>query len=158
KNLITDAYSQWHGVEVQPSEPLAAPMEMFDLQDSWSKGMSTRPDLLQARLNAEQQGIQLKYDRNQLFPELDLVGTYGFNGAAGNYDGSFDEIGRGDRPFYSVGAKFSIPLGNISARNTLKSAKVTEMQLLLTLKQDEQNALVDIDNAVKDAQSKYQSV
>jgi len=40
--------------------------------------------LLQAKLNVEQKGIQLKYYRNQLFPELDLIGSYGFNGADRN--------------------------------------------------------------------------
>ena len=43
--------------------------------------MTERPDLLQAQLNVEQQGIQLKFYRNQLFPELDLTGTYGYNGS-----------------------------------------------------------------------------
>ena len=43
-------------------------MQLFDLQDSWNKGMTERPDLLQARLNVEQQGIQLKFDYNQLYP------------------------------------------------------------------------------------------
>ena len=56
-------------------------VQLFDLQDSWNKGMTERPDLLQARLNVEQQGIQLKFDRNQLFPELDLIGSYGYNGS-----------------------------------------------------------------------------
>ncbi len=82
KNLITDDYARWHDTDIQPTETLAAPMQLFDLQDSWNKGMTERPDLLQARLNVEQQGIQLKFDRNQLFPELDLIGTYGYNGAA----------------------------------------------------------------------------
>ena len=63
------------------SATLAAPMQLFDLQDSWNKGMTERPDLLQAQLNVEQQGIQLKFYRNQLFPELDLIGSYGYNGA-----------------------------------------------------------------------------
>ena len=81
KNLLTDQYSRWHDMDIQPTATLEAPLQLFDLQDSWSKGMTERPDLLQARLNVEQQGIQLKYYRNQLFPELDLIGTYGFNGA-----------------------------------------------------------------------------
>ena len=59
--------------------------------------MTERPDLLQARLNVEQQGIQLKFDRNQLFPELDLIGSYGFNGAAREYSDTFDQIQRGQR-------------------------------------------------------------
>lgn len=158
KSLLTDNYRSWHDTDIQPAEALAATLEAFDLQDSWSKGMNERPDLIQARLDVERQGIQLKYDRNQLFPELDLTGTYGFNGAGKEFEEPIDQYGRGNRPFYSYGAKFSVPLGSIGTRNAYKSSKATLQQVLLTLKQDEQNAMIDIDNAVKDAQSKYQSV
>jgi outer membrane protein TolC len=158
KSLITDNYTQWHAMDIQPTETLTAPLELFDLQDSWSKGMTERPDLIQARLNAEQQGIQLKFLRNQLFPQLDLIGTYGWNGAGVYYRGSFDEISQGNAPFYSYGVQLSVPLGNISARNEYKSGKVTLQQLVLQLKQFEQNVLVEIDNAVKTAQSDYESV
>jgi outer membrane protein len=158
KNLLTDNYAQWHDTDIQPTASLEAPLQIFNLQDSWSKGLTTRPDLVQARLNAEKQGIQLKFDRNQLFPTLDLVGSYGYAGASRDYDGTLDEVGRGDQPYYTYGAKLSLPLSNVSARNTFKSDKVTEKQLLLVLKQLEQTIMVQIDNAIKQAQSDFQSV
>jgi outer membrane protein len=158
KNLLTDDYAKWHDTDIQPAEALAAPMQLFDLQDSWNKGMTERPDLLQARLNVEKQGIQLKFDRNQIYPELDLIGTYGYNGAGQEFNDTFDQFNEGNAPFYTYGAKLSLPLSNVGARNTYKSDKVTESQLLLTLKQLEQNIMVEIDNAVKMAQSDYQSV
>jgi outer membrane protein TolC len=158
KNLLTDAYAQWHDTNIQPTVTLAAPLELFDLQDSWSKGMTERPDLLQARLNVEQQGIQLKFDRNQIFPELDLIGTYGFNGTSREYNGTLEQFNQGNAPFYSYGAQLSIPLSNIGARNNYKSAKSTLQQIVLQLKQLEQTIMVQIDNAVKQAQSDYQSV
>jgi outer membrane protein TolC len=158
KNLLTDVYVQWHDMNIQPTATLEAPLQLFDLQDSWNKGMTERPDLLQARLNVEQQGIQLKFDRNQIFPQLDLIGSYGYAGASRDYSGTFDEIGTGDRPYYTFGAKLSVPLSNIGARNTYKSDKVTEAQLLLTLKQLEQTIMVQIDDTMKQAQSDYQSV
>jgi outer membrane protein TolC len=159
KNLLTDEYLRWHDKDIQPTATITnAPLQLFDLQDSWSKGMTERPDLLQARLDVEKQGIQLKFDRNQLFPELDLIGTYGYNGAAREFSGAFNQFNEGDRPFYSYGAQLSVPLSNVKARNTVKSDKATLQQLLLTLKQIEQNAMVQIDNAVKQAQSAYESV
>jgi outer membrane protein len=158
KNLVTDDYSKWHDTDIQPAEALAAPMQLFDLQDSWNKGMTERPDLLQARLNVEQQGIQLKFYRNQLFPELDLIGTYGYNGAGQEFNNTFDQFNQGNAPFYSYGVKFSVPLSNIGPRNQYKSTKVTLQQIVLQLKQLEQNVMVEIDNAVKQAQSDYQSV
>jgi outer membrane protein len=158
KNLITDDYAKWHDTDIEPAETLAAPPELFDLQDSWNKGMTERPDLLQARLNVEQQGIQLKYYRNQLFPELDLIGTYGFNGASKEYSGTFNQFNQGNAPFYSYGAQLSIPLSSVGPRNQYKSTKATLQQVVLQLKQLEQNVMVEIDNAVKQAQSAYQSV
>ena len=158
KNLLTDDYAKWHDTDIRPTATLEAPLELFDLQDSWSKGMTERPDLLQARLDVEKQGIQLKFDRNQIFPELDLIGSYGYAGASRDYDGTFDQIDSGNQPYYTFGAKLSVPLANIGPRNTYKADKVTEEQLLLTLKQLEQTIMVQIDNTVKQAQSDYQSV
>jgi len=158
KSLLTDAYSQWHGADIQPTVPLTAPPQSFDLQGSWKRGMTERPDLIQKQLLVERQGIQLKFDHNQLYPEVDLVGSYGFNGDGKEYSDVFSQINQGNRPFYSAGAQLTIPLSNQGARNTYKSDKVTLQQLLLKLKQFEQNVLVEIDNAVKNAESTYQSV
>ena len=158
KNLLTDAFVQWHGTNIQPTATLEAPLQLFDLQDSWNKGMTERPDLLQARLDVEKQGIQLKFDNNQLYPELDLVGSYGINGSGGDFGDTFNNINEANQRYYSYGAQLSMPLSNVGARNTFKADKVTLKQLLLTLKKDEQVVMVDIDNAVKQAQSDFQSV
>lgn len=158
KNLITDHYTEWHDVDVQPTETLTAPLVLFDLQDSWSRGMTERPDLLQARLNVEEQGIQLKFYRNQLFPELDVIGTYGWNGDGYLYYQTFGQVNQGSAPYYSYGAQLTVPLANQNARNQYKSTKATLQQVVLQLKQFEQNVLVEIDNAVKTAQSDYESV
>jgi HAE1 family hydrophobic/amphiphilic exporter-1 len=161
KNLLTDEYSsKWFKLDIQPTETITnAPLQLFDVQDSWSKGMTMRPDLLQARLSVEAQGIQLKFDRNQLFPELDLTGSYGYGGYGGQqYSYAFGQINNGNQPFYSYGAQLSVPLSNVKVRNTVKSDKMTLQQLLLKLKQLEQNIMVQIDNAVGVALSDYQGV
>jgi outer membrane protein len=158
KNLITDNFSKWRGRDIQPTEPLAAPLVLFDLQDSWNRGLTERPEYLQAKLNVEKQGIQLKYDFNQLFPQLDLTASYGYNGQGFYYNGVFSQIEQRTAPFHSYGAQLSMPLSNYGPRNTYKSDKVTAQQLLLTLKQLEQTIMVGIDEAIKTAQSDYQSV
>jgi outer membrane protein TolC len=158
KNLITDNYLQWHDQDIMPTETLAAVRQLFDLQDSWSKGMASRPDLLQSKLTLEQQGFQLKYDFNQIFPQLDLIGSYGVNGAGSGYSDTFNQYEAGNRPFYSYGAQVTMPLSNVSARSAYKADKAAEQQDLLKLKQLEQNIMVEIDNAVKNAQSAWESV
>jgi HAE1 family hydrophobic/amphiphilic exporter-1 len=46
----------------------------------------------------------------------------------------------------------------VGPRNQYKSTKATLEQIILQLKQLEQNVMVEIDNAVKQAQSSYESV
>ena len=156
KNLLTDQYSKWFDTNIQPTVTLTAPLQIFDLQDSWGKGMTQRPDLIQARLNMEAQGIQLKYSRNQLFPEVDLLGTYGFNGTGQQFNDTFNQFNEGSRPFYSYGAQLIMPLSNVGPRNQYKSTKETLKQVLLQLKQLEQNVMVEIDNDIGVARSDYQ--
>jgi len=158
KNLITDDYLQWHDVDIEPATKLEAVRQFFDVQDSWGKGMTARPDLLQAKLTLEQQGIQLKYDRNQIFPQIDLVGSYGYNGAGNGYSDAFGQYATANRPFWSYGGQFSVPLSNAKARNGYKADKAIEQQYLLKVKQLEQNVMVEIDDAVKQAQSAWESV
>ena len=158
KNLITDNYREWHDTAIEPAATLEAVRQLFDVQDSWGKGMTLRPDLAQAKVNVEQQGIQLKYDRNQLFPQLDLTGSYGYNGAGREFNEALGQYATANRPYYTYGAEFSIPLSSTKARNSIKANKAAEQQLLLKLKQLEQNVMVQIDNGVKQAQAAWESV
>jgi outer membrane protein TolC len=164
KNLLTDNYVQWHDVTIQPATGLDAPPRVFNLQNSWSEGMAERPDLLQALQLVKQQGIEVKYYRNQLLPELDLIGSFGFNGASvrsdagGQFDDTLDQLGEGQYHYYSYGAQMSVPLSQVGPRNQFKAARAALQQTLLQLQQLQQNILVEIDSAVVEAQSTYQSV
>jgi outer membrane protein len=159
KALISDQYSQWVGVKIEPLATLTAPRQFFNLQDSWGKGLGQRPDLLQAKLDVERQGIVVKYSQNQLFPELDVVGSYGHNAAGfSEYNQSFDQLRSGTYPYYSYGGQLTFPIGNTGARANYRSSKVTLEQLVLTLKRLEQNIMVQIDNDIKQAEASYQQV
>lgn len=158
KTLITDNYAQWHDVDIAPTATLEAVRQLFDVQDSWSKGLTSRPDFLQAKIKLEQQGIQLKFDRNQLFPQLDITGGYGFSGNGKEFSDALGQYAQGNRPNYNYGGKFSMPLDNLAARSAYKSDKAVEQQDLLALKQLEQGIMVSIDNAIKQAQSDWDNV
>jgi len=161
KRLITERFSEAQPVELIPSDNLTAPSQLFDLQLSWSRGLTQRPDLLQAKLDVERAGVELKYYHNQLFPELDLVGSYG-HGAGGfgikEFYQGFEEFGQGNKPYYSYGAQLTIPLGNTGARSRYRASKLGQQQILLGVKKLEQDIMVSIDNAIKLAKASYQRV
>ncbi|MDA7505816.1 TolC family protein, partial [Verrucomicrobia bacterium] len=148
--LLSQEYSDWASVSIQPSEGLRAVPVVTDLQDSWHKGLTQRPDLLQSRKGMENQGILVKFRRNQLFPQLDLVGSIGYAAQSrnGSYSDVFDQLTGRDNPVWSVGAELSVPLTRRQERYNFKSAKAQAEQLKLTFKRSEQQIMVDIENAV----------
>ena len=159
KSLITDAYSgEWANVTLEPNGKLTAPVPVVNLQDSWAKGLTQRPELQQAKLDIERQGIQLKYDHNQIWPELDVFGTYGFNGSGKEFSDAFGDFKTANRPFYTYGGKITVPLSNLRARNAYKADKANMQQLVLALKQLEQNTLILIDNDIGTIRANYDQV
>lgn len=158
KQLITDNYPEWANVTLVPSAKLASPPPMLNLQDSWSKGLTQRPELLQAKLDVERQGIQLKYDYNQLYPELDAFGTYGYNGTGREFSDALFDVQQTDRRSYTYGGRIVIPLSNTRARNNYRANKANMQQLVLTLKKLEQNIMIQIDNDVGTIRANYDQV
>lgn len=160
KRLITDDYGPLHDIVLNPTESLSAPRQFFNLQDSWMRGLNERPEMLQSRLDVERAGIQLRYYRNQMFPQLDVFGSYGHSGSVddSSYHGTFSQIADGSRPFHSYGAQISIPLSNIGPRNRYRAGKVTVEQTVLALKALEQEIMVTIDDAIGEAQASYERV
>ncbi len=158
RSLLTDDYSSWHSVQITPTDTIVAVPQTFNLQQSWQAGMTSRPEVLQARLDLERQNITLRYNYNQLFPQLDLTASYGYNGLGNTLATGLDGLQSGRNQFYSYGLVLSVPLSNMAARNNYKSAKANVAQSLLRLKQQEQSVLTQIDNAMKSAQTAYDKI
>ncbi|MFO1488287.1 MAG: TolC family protein [Verrucomicrobiota bacterium] len=149
KSLIGDDFAAWSEVDLVPIESLNTNRQPVDLQKSWGIALRQRPELLQSRLDVERQGVSLKYVRNQLLPQLDLVGSYGHNASgAREFTDAFDQLGKGSQPSYYYGAQISFPIGNVAARTAYKQGKLTLEALLLSLKRLEQNILVEVHNDV----------
>ena len=158
KSLLSDDYSKWENVSIQPTVALVAVPEKFNLQESWRKGLSMRPDFLEQKLSLEQQGYRIRFARNQLFPELDLFGTGGYGSSSTTFNGYLDQLGGRDNPFYTIGASITIPIGNTGARNNYRAAKAAKEQIALQVKQFEQNVLIQIENAISVANTSFQRV
>jgi outer membrane protein TolC len=159
KNLLTDDYSPMRDVVLDPVEDLSAIPTSPQVQDSWLKGLTLRPDLERLRLALRQRNIEIRYQKNQLFPVLDLVGSYSQSASSQNsMSSAFDDIGSGRYPNYGVSLQFNMPLGNTSARNSLRSTKASLEQALLTLKKQEQVVMVEIDNAIALVRTNFERV
>lgn len=158
KRLITQDYSEWGFVNIRPAENLMAFPEDLDLQESWRTGLDLRPDFIQAKIELERRGILLKFRRNQLLPQLDLTGSFGYVGfdqQEDDFRASLRGIEDRDDPYYSFGAVLTVPLGNRAERNNYKAAKAEQQQAILQLKRLEVDILVEVENAVRLVETSY---
>ncbi len=158
KKLITQQYSRWHDLEIHPSETMVAMPADLDLQESWKEGLKHRPDLLRKKKQLERQNVIVRYRHNQVFPVLDLTASYGVNGVDRTFERLYKDYESRDNPRHSIGVVFRVPLSNKARRNRYQSSKASKEQLLLQLKKVEQNVMVEIDNAIKQAKTDFQRV
>lgn len=170
KSLISNNYEQWHEVAIVPQEKLVAVPQTYDLQESWQNGLALRPDYNEAKERLERQGIVVKYTRNQLFPALDLTGTYGRAGfdnrefistnniRDSSFSGTLNDIREENDPRYSYGVVLTVPLTFRAERARHKEAKTLLEQSKLDLKIVHQNVLIGIDDAMKAARAAYERV
>ncbi len=159
KSLLSDRFADWDEVRIQPTEKLEVIAREFNLSASWRRGLSQRPDFLQAKTGLEQQGIVLKYLRNQIYPELDLVGSYAQAGSASTYNGVLTGIQAGTSPAWGLGMQLTLPLaGNRGARENYRANKSRLAQETVQLKQLEQNIMVQIGVSVEQARTCFGQV
>jgi outer membrane protein TolC len=157
KRLITDHFLNWAEVTIEPTGTLTAPAPLLNLQESWRKGLTQRPELVQAKLDLESQGLRLKFDRNQLLPDISVSASFGYNGGSTDFNAAYRNI-QSDRPSYTYGGSLSVPLTRANERNTFRSHKATEQQLLLSLKGLQEQIMVEIDDDIGRIRAAYDRV
>jgi outer membrane protein TolC len=156
KSLITDKYRDLYDVKLVPAEKLLALPEMFDLEESWQAALAKRPDLQQARVAVERLDVNRRFEKNQLYPELNLTGSYGRTGLKGSVGAAYGDIPANNFPFYSYGAVLTVPLGNTAARNNYRAAKASIEQAQALYQLVEQNILIQIQNTIEKAKSDFE--
>jgi outer membrane protein TolC len=158
KGLLSDNLAEWADVSIQPSGDLTAVSQKTQRNESWQRGLANRPDLLQAREDLEKLGYIVKFNRNQLYPQLDVVGSYGHSASDTEFSGAFAQVRRGSSPFHSYGLQMTLPLSRRSAREGFKVSKSEREQSAIKLKQLEQDVLLQIDDAVKVVETNFERV
>jgi outer membrane protein TolC len=158
KRLITkEVAKDDHRVFVpRPIAPIAVPV--LDRSASLRTAYENRLDYRAAVARAEAQDIRLKFARNQLWPQLDLVGTYGYNGLSDDYRSARQEAYHSQAPQWSVGIQFSMPLGNLQSRAQLRAVEGFKEQALLEIKKEELRVSVDVDTVISRIETNRQRV
>lgn len=158
KALITDQFANLHSTTIEPTEKLLAVTQLINVVESWRTGVERRPDYLEKKENLEQQNILLKFTHNQLYPSLDVVGTYGRSGLGTTWGNSIDTMADNLFPRWGGAVVFSVPLSRKTERANHKIQKVNVETVVLDLKKLEEQIVRDIDDAVKRIRSAFAAI
>lgn len=146
KNVITrrtDNDPEVLNARIIPTDTIEVPGndETRPLQDLVALAFANRPDLSQAGLQVQDSQISLQGSRNELRPEVDLVGTAQNNALAGQlnplvpptvtplvggYGTALEQLATRKYPTYGIGLNIVLPL-----RNRIAQADVTRDEILL---------------------------
>lgn len=158
KSLLTDNYPEWHTVEIVPSEKLEALPQDFDVQEAWDRAFQLRPDLIALDVDLEKQELVTKYAKNQLYPQLDIFGSFGWQGTGDEIHSALRGVTETTSPRHGYGAILSFPLSNRRARETLRISKDQQAQADLRVKLFRQTIMITLHDAIQQAQSSFERV
>ncbi|CAI2718330.1 conserved protein of unknown function [Nitrospina watsonii] len=169
KNILNIAFDSEKGTKnIQPLDaPQYDPEAKINLDHAIGEALLNRPDYLSKKKELDSRNIQVEFNKNQVYPTLDLVASYGLNGITGDaqavslggaprvsqfggdFGRGFGRAGSADFDSWSAGLVFSYPLGNRAAESQLTSAKLEVAKLLLDIKDLEKTIIIEVREAVR---------
>jgi outer membrane protein len=159
KALITDDRSaQLLNWNISITNLQVPPLPVVDAEADFRDALKKRPDYMQAQLAVTRSDIDSRFQRNQLLPRLDLVGSYGYNGYDSSFNTSSHLISNQDYRAFSYGAQVSIPITFTTERARYRAAKLQLRKSQTSLASLEQNIVVQIGNAAARIDSAHQRV
>ena len=170
KNIINIPFDSVDGSKaIRPLDrPKFIVAQPVDLAESVKTAITQRPDYLIKKKELDNKKILVKYNENQTYPSLDLVGSFGLNGISGNavdipeldtstskseFGGNF---GHGVENMFNwkyrtweMGFNVNYPLGNRAAKSRLSVSRLEVSQMLLDIKDKERNIILEVREAVR---------
>lgn len=158
KRLMSDDFAGLDGVSYEPTAVLEAIPEVFSKQDSWHKALSQRPAIVQRKNDLVKRNISLRYAKNQVYPELDLVGSFGLSGNQRAVGAVLGDLSDRRNPNYSFGIELNLPLTRRLAKDRLRTERLGIETALLSYKDLEQSIMREVDDYILVAKSSLERV
>lgn len=168
KNLmLNDAADASWSARIVPVDPADLVPVGTDLDTAMKAAVLNRPELSQLKLRTELKQIDREFFKNQLKPQVDAFFQYSLRGTAGSpaistdnpvfvpeqfnggYFRSLGTLFSTDFPTYSVGVRFSFPIGNNVAEANYGRTEAELRQLDAENRRLVQNIQVEVRNALQ---------
>lgn len=158
---MSRAQNQLASILAQPADEdplvvdgeLEVESELPPLQEAVTQALALHPDYRVQKKVIEEEGVRLQFARNQNYPEIDLIASYGYNGLGETYGDSFDDLSDSEFDSWSVGVTLRIPLGGSPEAKRLEAAQARRKQAINDLKGIE----IEVVNGIRTVYDKVSS-
>jgi len=168
KNVITRRTSddpEILNAHIVPTGTIEVPAQeqLPPIQDLLARAFANRPDLLQAGVQVDNSQINLEGSRNELLPEIDLVGIAQNSGLAGQtnplsatvdpsfiggYGSALEQIFARRYPTYGAGVNITLPLRNRVAQADVARDEIQLRQTQIRMEQFRKQAQLEVEDAL----------
>jgi len=131
-------------------------VEKVDLVECLKNAFIYRPDYSIAKIGLVNRDIKIMQAKNAIFPELDLIGSFGLNGLGEDYVAAIGKMNTNYED-WSAGLKFSIPWGG-AERAKLDQKKLEKAQALLAYKKLQDDIILEVRDKVRRMDTGYRQV
>jgi outer membrane protein TolC len=135
---------------IVPTSSIGIPAadEARPVDDLVKEALANRPEVAAAGLQIEGSEISLEGSRNELLPELNLVGVAQNSGLAAGGASALGQVLSHDYPTYAVGLQLNLPLRNRQAEADVLRDELQVRQSEVRRQQVENQVRLEIENAL----------
>ncbi len=125
------------------------PQSQLEKQQLIASALQLKPNYLSGKEKLKQADIKIAYAKNQRWPELDLLASYGLNGLGFSKSDSWRQIRETNFQSWGVGIEFRQPIfGGGASKSDYRKAELEKKRQLHELKNLETELINAIDTAL----------
>jgi outer membrane protein TolC len=146
------------GTVIEPARELLFKEKSASLGECLKTAFARRRDYLISKIDVDIRGIELKMKSNAKWPEIDLVGTWAFNGLEPEFSKAWDKATGADHSYYYAGIEINLPVENKQARSEFKKARFEKEKAVIRLRDVERKIITEINNSYEDVKAFEKSI
>ena len=146
------------GVVILPMDaPLVEPVN-FETQQQIESALTNRLELGQQQLRIDSSAIAVLVARNGTLPQLNLVGSVGFNGVDSTLFGALEKQDQFNHFSGAIGLQFDYPIGNLEPLSILRRAQLQRQQAIEQYRNLIGQIVLDVVQALNEVDSTWDQI
>jgi outer membrane protein len=130
----------------------------FDPQEQIDQALENRFELGQDHYKIGNASITVNAARNNLLPQLNLVGSFGAEGLREDFDTALFEMSQFNHLNYAVGFEFEVPIGNRAARSIWRRSLLQRQQAIDAFRAQQTQITAEVTQAMREVHTTWNEI